>query len=460
MVLGGRLRTTTARPCTYATPCPAGPARAVASGNDPSELLGREEPRRRLAVLISNARNGIGGSLVIRGDPGVGKTALLGGRAVRRPARSRPAQWFRGRGDRRLRRSPAVRDAVGTASGGVARSASPGRPGRDRIGRRTTAGSLPGGSRRAGPARGGRAARPAPVRRRRRPLAGSRITGRADVRGSAAAGRVGGGVVREPQRPGDGRSAGRSGHAAARGTRPGGGRRVAEQIPGLLDRSRGGRSHRPGHRRQPVGLDRSRPRAVDRRADRLEPGGRTAPGGASPRRALRPPGAAAAGIGPDLAADRGRGLDREPRADRPGGPAGRRRRRGGRCRRPGPAGRSGPCDPIPASAGPRRGLQRGLGYGASPCPRRAVRGGRRSGTVRSRSLARRQGAGRDERRGGPAAGAGRRPGRSAGRQHVPRQRARPGGGADPAGSAAERPASWPPRRRRWRPGAPRSVWSW
>ena len=47
------------------------------SGDGPSELLGREEPRRRLAGLISNARNGIGGSLVIRGDPGVGKTALL-----------------------------------------------------------------------------------------------------------------------------------------------------------------------------------------------------------------------------------------------------------------------------------------------------------------------------------------------------------------------------------------------
>ncbi|HEU4545830.1 MAG TPA: LuxR C-terminal-related transcriptional regulator [Microlunatus sp.] len=46
-------------------------------GDGPSELLGREEPRRRVAGVISNARNGIGGSLVIRGDPGVGKTALL-----------------------------------------------------------------------------------------------------------------------------------------------------------------------------------------------------------------------------------------------------------------------------------------------------------------------------------------------------------------------------------------------
>jgi DNA-binding CsgD family transcriptional regulator len=49
----------------------------VASADGPIELLGRDEPRRTLAGLISNARNGIGGSLVIRGDPGVGKTALL-----------------------------------------------------------------------------------------------------------------------------------------------------------------------------------------------------------------------------------------------------------------------------------------------------------------------------------------------------------------------------------------------
>ncbi|WP_344812520.1 LuxR family transcriptional regulator [Microlunatus aurantiacus] len=49
----------------------------MTSGNGSAELLGREEPRRRLAGVVSNARNGIGGSLVLRGDPGVGKTALL-----------------------------------------------------------------------------------------------------------------------------------------------------------------------------------------------------------------------------------------------------------------------------------------------------------------------------------------------------------------------------------------------
>ena len=34
---------------------------------------------------------------------------------------------------------------------------------------------------------------------------------------------------------------------------------LLQQVPGLPDRSRGGRSHRPGHRRQPAGVDRSRP---------------------------------------------------------------------------------------------------------------------------------------------------------------------------------------------------------
>lgn len=49
--------------------------RLTAHGRD--QLVGREAEQRALARLISNARNGISGSLVIRGDPGIGKTALL-----------------------------------------------------------------------------------------------------------------------------------------------------------------------------------------------------------------------------------------------------------------------------------------------------------------------------------------------------------------------------------------------
>nr|WP_062341150.1 LuxR family transcriptional regulator [Herbidospora sakaeratensis] len=40
-------------------------------------LLGRDDERRRLELLLGNARNGHGGSLLITGEPGIGKTALL-----------------------------------------------------------------------------------------------------------------------------------------------------------------------------------------------------------------------------------------------------------------------------------------------------------------------------------------------------------------------------------------------
>ncbi|WP_062430792.1 helix-turn-helix transcriptional regulator [Herbidospora daliensis] len=40
-------------------------------------LLGRDDERRRLDLLLGNARNGHGGSLLISGEPGIGKTALL-----------------------------------------------------------------------------------------------------------------------------------------------------------------------------------------------------------------------------------------------------------------------------------------------------------------------------------------------------------------------------------------------
>ena len=48
-----------------------------ARADDQHRLVGREEHQRVLAGLISNARNGISGSVLIRGEPGIGKTALL-----------------------------------------------------------------------------------------------------------------------------------------------------------------------------------------------------------------------------------------------------------------------------------------------------------------------------------------------------------------------------------------------
>ena len=46
-------------------------------GDSASRLVGRREQQRVLAGLISDARNGVSGSILIRGDPGIGKTALL-----------------------------------------------------------------------------------------------------------------------------------------------------------------------------------------------------------------------------------------------------------------------------------------------------------------------------------------------------------------------------------------------
>ena len=40
-------------------------------------LLGRDEEQRRLAALLGAARNGRGGSLLVLGEPGIGKTYLL-----------------------------------------------------------------------------------------------------------------------------------------------------------------------------------------------------------------------------------------------------------------------------------------------------------------------------------------------------------------------------------------------
>ncbi|GIH27576.1 transcriptional regulator [Acrocarpospora phusangensis] len=42
-----------------------------------SGLFGRDDERRRLGVLLGYARNGRGGSILITGEPGIGKTALL-----------------------------------------------------------------------------------------------------------------------------------------------------------------------------------------------------------------------------------------------------------------------------------------------------------------------------------------------------------------------------------------------
>src|SRR5258705_12740488 len=46
-------------------------------GPHPGRLLGRERERAVLERLLATARDGHGSVLVVHGDPGVGKTALL-----------------------------------------------------------------------------------------------------------------------------------------------------------------------------------------------------------------------------------------------------------------------------------------------------------------------------------------------------------------------------------------------
>ena len=41
-------------------------------------LLGRAAEERQLGALLTAARNGRGGSLLLLGEPGIGKTTLLG----------------------------------------------------------------------------------------------------------------------------------------------------------------------------------------------------------------------------------------------------------------------------------------------------------------------------------------------------------------------------------------------
>ena len=58
-----------------------------------ARLLGREAEERQIGALLAAARNGRGGSLLLLGEPGIGKTALLGRRRGPRDARAAGAGY-------------------------------------------------------------------------------------------------------------------------------------------------------------------------------------------------------------------------------------------------------------------------------------------------------------------------------------------------------------------------------
>jgi AAA ATPase domain len=53
--------------------------------NPHGTLVGRADELDTFRALVTRARNGISGALVVRGDPGIGKTALLDAAAARLP---------------------------------------------------------------------------------------------------------------------------------------------------------------------------------------------------------------------------------------------------------------------------------------------------------------------------------------------------------------------------------------
>src|SRR3954466_14095153 len=144
-------------------------------------LLGRETECRRIETLVARTAEGASAVLVVRGEPGIGKTALLEHAAAAAGA----ATVLRVRG---------VESEVEVAFAGLHELLRPVLGERDR---------LPPPQRAAleralglGPGAGGSGAR------RRRPLARRALGLRADLRGAAAARRRGGGGAERARRRG------------------------------------------------------------------------------------------------------------------------------------------------------------------------------------------------------------------------------------------------------------------
>ena len=334
----------------------------------PSVLLGRDSEREAVSRLVATARLGVGGTLVLMGEPGVGKTALL-------------EDTLASLGEMRVLRATGLEAERHIPFAGLLQLL---RPALASSGRSVHA---PGGGAVRRPralGRGNRQRRP--VRHRRR---GAQSAHRVR-RGGAGRGR---GRRPAPPRPAFGR-----GHRLRRQAVGGRPRRRARRRPHLRGGpTRGGPSGGPAFRARP--RRGSRPRDADggrsprpgtpRASARARGGEPVGPAGALGRRPrrprdrpVRPAGAGARhrhrGVRAATRSD-GRGVPhgtpdrrdlwRGPARDHPGlREPGRRRRspgRGGGCRPD--VGRIGE-DRLPASAGAGRGLLPRGGTRAEGCP--------------------------------------------------------------------------------------------
>ena len=406
----------------------------------PSGLLGRQSECEALDRLVAGVRAGQSRVLVLRGEAGVGKTALLeylaasaSGCRIARAAgvESEMELPFAGLHALcapmlgRLRRLPGPqRDALSTAFG---------------LDRGAAAGSVHGRAGGAEPARRRRRGAAADVHRRRRAVARSRVGADAGVRRAPAAGRAGRAGVRACARTATITSSAGLPELAVEGIGARDARVLLDAtVPGPLDERVRDRILAEASRQS------ARAAGAAARAD-ADGGGRRLRVARldavdQPHRAgLRAAAGTAAGRDPAAAAARGgRARRRRDAAAARGGAARARGRRGRAGRGRGPD-RHRCAGAVPASAGALGGVPGGERAGPPRRPSRAGRGDRSAARSRSARVASRARRGALRRDRGRRAGALGRP-RAQPRRHrrggrVPRAR----GGADPRSGPA-RPA--------------------
>ena len=312
----------------------------MAAAPRPPAFRGRSSERELVDRLLDNVRGGQSAVLVIRGEAGVGKTALL--RYCARQASGFQIEQIAGvesemelpfAGLHRLC-SPML-DRLGALTRAAAARAE-GRP-RHRVRRGS---SLPGRAGRAQPPGRGHRGAAAALLGRRRAVARCRLEPGTRVRRAPAAGGVGGDRVRSAGADRRARAGRPAGAAAARARRRRRARPARDRDPGPARRARP-RPDRGRDARQPARAAGAAARALGDAGGRRVRAARVAPAVGANRGELPAAAGGAARRDAPAAPGRGRGTGRRPGADVAGGDPAGGRGDGARSRgADGPAGRA------------------------------------------------------------------------------------------------------------------------